>query len=114
MILSSADIACLPLGREIHGFGWRHGFQYNDKVKTALIDMYAKCGSVKVACVLFERLREKRVVSCNAIITGYAMHGLAVEALNLFERMMKEAQPDHIIFVGVLAACSLQPRAFAR
>ncbi|KAK7402293.1 hypothetical protein VNO78_14446 [Psophocarpus tetragonolobus] len=105
-ISSSADIACLPHGREIHGFGWRHGFQSNDKVKTALINMYAKCGSVKVALVLFKRLREKRVVSWNAIITGYAMHGLAVEALDLFERMSKEAQPDHITFVGVLAACS--------
>ncbi|WVZ00636.1 hypothetical protein V8G54_026705 [Vigna mungo] len=106
VISSSADIACLPHGREIHGFGWRHGFESNDKVKTALIDMYAKCGSVKVACILFERLREKRVVSWNAIITGCAMHGLVVEALDLFERMREEAQPDHITFVGVLAACS--------
>lgn len=106
VISSSADVACLPYGREIHGFGWRHGFQSNDKVKTALIDMYAKCGSVKVARALFERLREKRVVSWNAIITGYAMHGLAVEALDLFEQMRKEARPDHITFVGVLSACS--------
>ncbi|QCE08970.1 structure-specific endonuclease subunit SLX1 [Vigna unguiculata] len=106
VISSSADIARLPHGREIHGFGWRHGFQSNDKVKTALIDMYAKCGSVKVASILFERLREKRVVSWNAIITGCAMHGLVVEALDLFERMREEAHPDHITFVGVLAACS--------
>lgn len=106
VISSSADIACLPYGREIHGFGWRHGFQSNDKVKTALIDMYAKCGFVKVAHALFERLWDRRIVSWNAIITGYAMHGLAVEALDLFEKMRKEACPDHITFVGVLAACS--------
>lgn len=106
LISSSADIACLPYGREVHGFGWRHGFQSNDKVKTSLIDMYAKCGSVKIARSLFERLKEKRVVSWNAIITGYAMHGLAIEALDLFEQMRKEARPDHITFVGVLAACS--------
>ncbi|QHN84764.1 30S ribosomal protein [Arachis hypogaea] len=42
VISSSADIACLPHGKEIHGFAWRHGFHSNDKVKTALIDMYAK------------------------------------------------------------------------
>ncbi|XP_004486752.1 putative pentatricopeptide repeat-containing protein At3g23330 [Cicer arietinum] len=106
VISSSADIACLPNGREIHGFSWKHGFQSNDKVKTALIDMYAKCGYVKVARALFDRLREKRVISWNAIITGYAMHGLAVEALDLFEEMRKEARPDLITFVGVLAACS--------
>ncbi|XLR53594.1 hypothetical protein S83_004266 [Arachis hypogaea] len=77
-----------------------------EKVKTALIDMYAKCGSVRVAHALFEMLREERVVSWNAIITGYAMHGLAKEALELFEVMRKEARPDLITFVGVLAACS--------
>lgn len=106
VVSSSADIACLPHGREIHGFSWRHGFQSNDRVKTALLDMYAKCGSVKVARNLFELLKEKRVVSWNAIIAGYAMHGHAIEALDLFENMKKEAVPDHITFVGVLAACS--------
>ncbi|XP_028756082.1 pentatricopeptide repeat-containing protein At4g21065-like [Neltuma alba] len=106
VISSSADIACLPHGREIHGFSWRHGFHSNDRVKTALLDMYAKCGSVNVAHNLFKRLREKRVVSWNAIIAGYAMHGHAIEALDLFEKMREEAHPDHITFVGVLAACS--------
>ncbi|XP_054784840.1 putative pentatricopeptide repeat-containing protein At3g23330 isoform X2 [Prosopis cineraria] len=106
VISSSADTACLPHGREIHGFSWRNGFHSNDRVKTALLDMYAKCGSVKVARNLFERLREKRVVSWNAIIAGYAMHGHAIEALDLFEKMRNEARPDHITFVGVLAACS--------
>ncbi|XLS93702.1 hypothetical protein HN51_069710, partial [Arachis hypogaea] len=77
-----------------------------EKVKTDLIDMYAKCGSVRVARALFEMLREEIVVSWNAIITGYAMHGLAKEALELFEVMRTEARPDLITFVGVLAACS--------
>lgn len=106
VISASADIAALPQGKELHGFSWRHGFESNDKVKTALVDMYAKCGSVKVARNLFERLKEKRVVSWNAIITGYAMHGHATEALDLFEEMKEKSLPDHITFVGVLAACS--------
>lgn len=105
-ISASADTAALPQGRELHGFSWRHKFASNDKVKTALVDMYAKCGSVRVARNLFERLREKRVVSWNAMITGYAMHGHATEALELFEEMKNETRPDHITFVGVLSSCS--------
>ncbi|XP_059643317.1 pentatricopeptide repeat-containing protein At4g21065-like [Cornus florida] len=105
-ISASADIAAIPQGRELHGFGWRHGFGSHDKVKTALVDMYAKSGYVKVARNLFEKLREKRIVSWNAMITGYAMHGHAAEALDLFEQMTVEAQPDHITFVGVLSACN--------
>lgn len=106
VISASADVAALPQGRELHGFSWRHRFEFNVKVKTALVDMYAKCGSVKVARNLFERLREKRVVSWNAMITGYAMHGHATKALDLFVKMKNEVQPDHITFVGVLSACS--------
>ncbi|KAL5575173.1 hypothetical protein UlMin_016872 [Ulmus minor] len=106
VISASADIAALPQGMELHGFSWRNGFESDDKVKTALVDMYAKSGWIKVARTLFDRLGGKRVVSWNAMLTGYAMHGYADEALNLFEEMKKEAMPDHITFVGVLRACS--------
>lgn len=105
VISASADIAALHQGTELHGFSWRHGFVSNDRVKTALVDMYAKCGSVRIARSLFERLKEKRVVSWNAMITGYAIRGHATEALVLFEEMKEKALPDHITFVGVLAAC---------
>ncbi|KAG6593451.1 Pentatricopeptide repeat-containing protein, partial [Cucurbita argyrosperma subsp. sororia] len=105
-ISASADSVLLPQGKELHGYSWRHGFVLNDKVKTALVDMYAKSGSVHVARSLFELLKEKKVVSWNAMIAGYAMHGHANQALDLFEEMKEIAVPDHITFVGVLAACS--------
>lgn len=105
-ISASADVAALRQGRELHGYSWRQGFHSQDKVKTALVDMYAKSGSVKVARILFQRLQEKRVVSWNAMITGYAMHGHADAALGLFNEMIGKAQPDHITFVGVLSACN--------
>lgn len=100
------DIAGLPQGRELHGFAWRWRFESNDKVKTTLLDMYVKCGSVNAAQNLFEQLSEKRIVSWNAMIAGYAMHGHCNEALDLFEKMRKEAKPDHMTFAGVLSACS--------
>ncbi|KNA16553.1 hypothetical protein SOVF_088100 [Spinacia oleracea] len=106
VISASADIAALPQGREIHGFSWRQGFSAQEKVKTALVDMYAKCGSVTVARRVFEGLQEKRVVAWNAIVSGYAMHGYFVDAINLFEEMIRLGYtPDHITFVGVLSAC---------
>ncbi|KAK1578758.1 hypothetical protein Q3G72_032931 [Acer saccharum] len=66
-ISASSDIAALLQGRELHGFSWRHRFALNDKVKTSLVDMYAKCGRVKVARDLLEQLKEKRVVSWNVM-----------------------------------------------
>ncbi|CAH1417759.1 unnamed protein product [Lactuca virosa] len=105
-ISAAASMAAFPQGRELHGYSWRQGFYFQDKVKTALVDMYAKSGYVKVAINLFNQLSEKRIASWNVMITGYAMHGHATEALNLFEKMTCEANPDHITFVGVLSACN--------
>lgn len=108
-ISASADTSALPKGRELHGYGWRLGFESQDKVNTALVDMYAKCGWLKVARDIFERLEDKkRVVSWNSMINGYARHGHANEALDLFKQMVEieNARPDHITFVSVLSACN--------
>ncbi|XP_074282978.1 pentatricopeptide repeat-containing protein CRR2, chloroplastic-like [Silene latifolia] len=106
VISASANSAALPQGREIHGFCLRQGFASQDKVLTALVDLYAKCGSVGIARRLFESLREKRVVAWNTMISGYAMHGYANDAVSLFEEMIRRGyKPDHITFVGVLSAC---------
>ncbi|KAL8508951.1 hypothetical protein ACS0TY_016230 [Phlomoides rotata] len=104
-ISASADSAATIHGRELHGYSLRLGFEFNDKVKTGLVDMYAKCGNVRAARILFEDLIEKRLISWNAMISGYAMHGHTLEALDLFKQMAGKVQPDHITFVGVLSAC---------
>ncbi|KAL7107420.1 hypothetical protein ACP275_06G053100 [Erythranthe tilingii] len=105
-VSASADSSAVIQGRELHGYSWRIGFKFNDKVNTGLIDMYAKSGNVEAARVLFEGLSERRLVSWNAMITGYAMHGHAHEALHLFDKMSERIEPDQITFVGVLSACN--------
>ncbi|XP_051138166.1 pentatricopeptide repeat-containing protein At3g46790, chloroplastic-like [Andrographis paniculata] len=105
-VSASADSMAVGRGRELHGYSWRLGFGCNDKVKTGLIDMYAKSGNLTAARFLFDRLTAKRLVAWNAMITGYAMHGHAHTALDLFNRMAGELRPDHITFIGVLSACN--------
>jgi pentatricopeptide repeat protein len=47
------------------------------------------------------------VVTQNAILGGYAIHGHGREALKHFEQMCEEGvQPDDITFVCLLSACS--------
>ncbi|WVZ79987.1 hypothetical protein U9M48_027507 [Paspalum notatum var. saurae] len=107
-ISAAADVAALPRGRELHGYGWRTGFGLQDKLKTSLLDMYAKCGLVRVARALFEQLVQRELISWNAMICGYGMHGHADFALQLFSDMRSEAHvmPDNVTFVGVLSACN--------
>ncbi|KAL9688283.1 hypothetical protein QQ045_032703 [Rhodiola kirilowii] len=78
----------------------------NERVLTALIDMYAKCGNLKEACRLFKEIPCPDVFPYSALITGLASHGQGHEALEVFQKMKAgNVQPDHITFVGVFTAC---------
>ncbi|XP_068657589.1 pentatricopeptide repeat-containing protein At2g22410, mitochondrial-like [Aristolochia californica] len=72
-----------------------------------VMDMYTKCGSLTIALDLFNQIPIKNVVLWNVMIGAFAMHGLAQDAIDLFE-MMKDTGlcPDGITFVGILTACS--------
>ncbi|CAK7324859.1 unnamed protein product [Dovyalis caffra] len=77
-------------GKEVHGFAVRSGLFEDLFVGNALVDMYAKCGMVDEASKVFERIREKDVVSWNAMVTGYSQIGRFEDALGLFQKMREE------------------------
>ncbi|KAF9617035.1 hypothetical protein IFM89_033105 [Coptis chinensis] len=100
-------VVSLQYGRAIHGYITRHNFLSSLSISTSLVDMYAKCGSLCLANRVFNILLNKELPIYNAMISGYAIHGRAVEALTLFEQMQKEGlKPDGITFTAVLSACS--------
>ncbi|RVW36829.1 Pentatricopeptide repeat-containing protein, chloroplastic [Vitis vinifera] len=65
-----ADMGSLRIGRSIHGYSMRAGFESFVNVSTALVDMYSKCGSVGTARLIFDRMTGKTVVSWNSMIDG--------------------------------------------
>lgn len=102
-----ASAAAVEYGKQIHTHVREtiHGF--NDIVKSTLFDMYAKSGSVEAACKLFEEVGDQDRVSCNAMIAGYAQHGLVEEALKVFGRMrLKGGELDHVSYIAIISACS--------
>ncbi|XP_059063834.1 pentatricopeptide repeat-containing protein At2g13600 [Cryptomeria japonica] len=102
-----AHLAALKRGKEIHGHIIRIGFDSDIFAGSALIDMYAKCGCLQNAQQVFDKMPARNVVSWNAMIVGYAMHGNGVESLTIFSQMQQtRIKPDDITFTGVLSACS--------
>uniref|UniRef100_A0A0E0HDI4 Pentatricopeptide repeat-containing protein n=1 Tax=Oryza nivara TaxID=4536 RepID=A0A0E0HDI4_ORYNI len=102
-----ANIAALMHGRSAHCFSLRKGFHHDIYVGSALVDMYAKCGRVRDARMIFEAMPYRNVVSWNAMIGGYAMHGEAENAVRLFRSMQSSKEkPDLVTFTCVLGACS--------
>ena len=48
----------------------RTALQYDIPVGNSLVDMYAKCGNIKFARFVFDRMPKKTMVSYNLMIAG--------------------------------------------
>jgi len=111
--LTGAISACAQLGA-VRRAAWvqeiaeQNGFGRNVVVGSGLVDMYAKCGLIDEACRVFEGMKEKNVYTYSSMIVGLASHGRANDAIALFNDMLSRAdvKPNHVTFIGVLAACS--------
>jgi pentatricopeptide repeat protein len=85
----------------------RNEFLANAILGTALIDMYAKCGSMVQGWEVFKGMKEKDRVVWNAIISGLAMNGHVKAAFGLFGQIEKIGiQPDGNTFIGLLCGCT--------
>ncbi|KAI3873616.1 hypothetical protein MKW92_037808 [Papaver armeniacum] len=101
------QIGSLHTGRGIHSYILRHHLEMEDFVLTALLDMYAKCGSIGCAEKLFWCIKKPCLATWNAMIMGYGTSGFEFEALQLYSEMVNQGQePDEITFLGVLSSCS--------
>ncbi|XP_011629103.2 pentatricopeptide repeat-containing protein At1g09220, mitochondrial [Amborella trichopoda] len=95
------------IGDSIHAFARKMGFHSFVPVSNALIDMYAKCGSIANMGNVFDEIQEKSVVSWTCMISAYAMHGHAKEAIRVFKEMEGVGvRANGIAFLGLLHACS--------
>ncbi|KAE8720078.1 putative pentatricopeptide repeat-containing protein [Hibiscus syriacus] len=107
ILKASANLTSLSLGKQIHSFIVRSGFMSNVFSGSALLDMYAKCGSIKDAIQLFQDKPERNIVSWNALISAHAQNGDPKATLDTFEKMVQSGfQPDSVSFLSVLSACS--------
>ncbi|XP_058190731.1 pentatricopeptide repeat-containing protein At4g37170-like [Rhododendron vialii] len=95
------------LGKQVHGYMTRIGFNPFSFAASSLVHMYSKCGDIDNAKKVFDLMPHPDLVSWTSLINGYSQHGQPNEALQLFELLLKSGtKPDHITFVGVLSACT--------
>ncbi|KAL9329437.1 hypothetical protein ACSQ67_004440 [Phaseolus vulgaris] len=109
--VSSVVHACacsnsLDKGRNIHNFIKKNNMALNLPVSNALMNMYAKCGTMEEAHLIFSQIPVKDIVSWNTMIGGYSQNSLPNEALELFLDMQKQLKPNDITIACVLPACA--------
>nr|KYP66619.1 Pentatricopeptide repeat-containing protein At3g51320 family [Cajanus cajan] len=87
LIGSCAKMGCIDSGRECHAQATKNGVDSVLQVQNSLIHMYACCGRVQVARVLFDGMLSRDLVSWNSIIDGYMGVGELSVAHQLFDEM---------------------------
>ncbi|XP_068635597.1 pentatricopeptide repeat-containing protein At2g13600-like [Aristolochia californica] len=102
-----SKLSTIEPGKQIHAYSVRCGYDKNSHVGSTLVDMYAKCGTIKYADAAYNRISQQSVVSQNTMLTGYAMHRLWKEGISLFHQMLAAGiRPDAVTFLAVLALCA--------
>ncbi|KAK2967768.1 hypothetical protein RJ640_029664 [Escallonia rubra] len=107
VLSACTETASLRYGRVIHGYIVRHDICLSISLATSLLHMYAKCGNLDQAEKLFNINLTKELPLVNAMMSGYALNGCALEALALFKHLQEEGlKPDSITFTTVLSSCN--------
>lgn len=108
LLPACATAADIKHGKEIHGYAIVMEMEKDIFVRSALIDMYAKCGYINEARGLFDNMPERNTVTWNSMIFGYANHGHSDKAIQLFNKMLREEERElnHLTFTAALTACS--------
>lgn len=107
ILKACSSIAALGHGKMIHEQIIIVGLESDVVIGSILIDVYAKCGNLKEAYKVFDKLPHQDVVSWGAIIAGHAQHGNYRLATKCFEEMQREGlKPHGMIYTSILSACS--------
>ncbi|KAL0344255.1 UNVERIFIED_CONTAM: putative pentatricopeptide repeat-containing protein [Sesamum angustifolium] len=77
------SMAILDQGRQIHTYALTVGLDQTAMIRSALINMYSKCGSIAEAEKSFSMSENDDIVSWTAMINGYAEHGYSQEAIGI-------------------------------
>eukprot|EP01018_Ginkgo_biloba_P002445 Gb_38364 [translate_table: standard] len=108
---SCANLAAVEQGKEIHAYIIRSGVELDIFIGSALVDMYAKCGNLRDARQLFDKMPQRNDVLWNVMISGYAQNGHGEEALELFHHMqLSGLNPSVVTWNGLISGCTQSAR----
>ncbi|KAK4849543.1 hypothetical protein QYF36_025997 [Acer negundo] len=93
--------------KSVHCLIIKTGFEAYKLVNNALVDMYAKRGSLGCAFMVFNHMQDKDVISWTSLVTGCAHNGSSEEALKYFcDMRIAGICPDQIVVASILSACA--------
>ncbi|XVE96032.1 hypothetical protein REPUB_Repub02eG0186500 [Reevesia pubescens] len=112
--LPERDVSCTSLisgirfCKQVHNHVLRCKLLFYVVLQNSLMDMYSKCWNLIYSRRIFDNMRQRSVISWNAMLVGYNKHGMGRDVLELYRLMRneKKVKPDSVTLLGVLSGCS--------
>uniref|UniRef100_A0A2P2Q3K9 Uncharacterized protein MANES_16G103500 n=1 Tax=Rhizophora mucronata TaxID=61149 RepID=A0A2P2Q3K9_RHIMU len=104
---SCGNLKSLEMVKKVHDFLRRSPFASDIVLNKKLVDVYGKCGSMKDARRVFDKMHKRDMSSWHLMMKGCAANGEGDNGLSLFQQMKKLGlRPNEETFLCVLAACA--------
>ncbi|KAF5725951.1 pentatricopeptide repeat-containing protein [Tripterygium wilfordii] len=104
--IGAAEDVSLKHGQRCHSHIIKFGLNSDPIVSGALLDMYAKRGSILESERVFIDTNQKSQFAWTAMISAHARHGDFESVMNWFKAMERDGiRPDSITFLSMLTAC---------
>lgn len=96
----------LKTGREIWSKAIDHGYECDVFVGSSALNLFAKCGEIDEAAVVFDKMPTKDLVCWTSMMTGFIQSGRPLNAVEVYKRMQEEGiKTDGVVMVGLIQAC---------
>ncbi|KAL5544455.1 hypothetical protein UlMin_008239 [Ulmus minor] len=98
-------------GKSVHSYVLRLGLDYNVNVLNSLISFYScELSLLNYACVLFDKMAERTVVTVNCMISGLVKNKSFDAGLGLFKQALVcsfglNLKPNHVTLVILVSGC---------
>lgn len=106
LIKACSDIGAFRLGKCLHGTVVRCGFECNEVIAAALIDIYGRSSEPSDCRQVFDEMLEPDPVCCTSVISALTRCDLYLEALVMFHGMRSKIGflPDCFTFGSAVTA----------
>ncbi|KAE8716110.1 Pentatricopeptide repeat-containing protein [Hibiscus syriacus] len=107
LVTACGKLGALHQGKWVHGYVIKTGIELDSYLVTAVLDMYVKCGNLRDARSVFDKLSSVDLVSWTAMIVGYSQSGFPDKALKLFvDKIRFGIFPNAVTIASLLSACA--------
>ncbi|XP_020590176.1 pentatricopeptide repeat-containing protein At4g39530-like [Phalaenopsis equestris] len=108
VLSACAALDAIKLGNSFHAVSFKMGCERSSFLSSSLLFMYAKCGNIDAAELVFDCIEYPDFVCWNAMAESYSFCGYGFDAMRIVRLMHVKGFPvDKFTFFSALKACTV-------